>query len=429
VFWLNENDSGVTAFVLACSNQASRMWRRLMPPAVTRLRPHEKVGIVASTGMTALVLFISLVVWVARASDVPPSPVEVVAAMPRAAAAVAAAGPRGEAKRPVPLPEPAAEEPDVVAPRTAGEPTVAPRVPTSVQRAAGPVQVEGTLGAKMVWIKAGLFQMGLSDDDLHHYASLCEDSPNPACSSERWGASRPAHIRDPAPFYVDTHEVTNAEYQECIDTRTCPKLKATQCELIGSAGDFATRRLTRKRKAAMAVRVTSGDLPAACVSRVEAATYCHWASKRLPSEAEWEFAASSGGERLFPWGPLDGRGLQPINGADQALAVVMEWDGILADSVGQHRDAYAFAASVGSFEDGRTPSGLEDISGNVAEWVSDPYEPYASDNSRRSSLREGVVRGGSWADFGPALSTKARRAMEPTRRRADVGFRCARDGQ
>lgn len=281
----------------------------------------------------------------------------------------------------------------------------------------------------MVWLDTHLFEMGLSDDDLHQFANLCEDSLNPACVASSWESSRPTHLRDPDPFYLDTREVSNADYALCVEAHKCPQLNMRKCALIGKEGRFAPRRLTRKRRAALAVRVTAGDLPAACVSRVEAASYCRWANKRLPTEVEWEFAASDGGRHLFPWGPLDDQGFARVNSADQALAVVMQWDGKLAASVGSGRDAYAFAAPVGSFEAGRTPSALDDLSGNVAEWVATPFVGYAPDAPERLSDRAGVVRGGSWASFGPALSTRARRAVSPSLRSADIGFRCARSGR
>ena len=176
-----------------------------------------------------------------------------------------------------------------------------------------------------------------------------------------------------------------------------------------------------------------GDLrPAVNVTWDEANTFCRQAGGRLPTEAEWEYAARAGrvGE-IYAWGNgppvVDGR--PAANVADESTRRDHpEWT--IFD---RYVDGHALTAPVGSFP--ASAYGLYDMSGNVWEWVADWFE---TDYYRRSPTVNPlgpetgigrVVRGGSWGDYARGLRLSYRSLARPGARGIDVGFRCARDSR
>ncbi|MFO0651909.1 MAG: SUMF1/EgtB/PvdO family nonheme iron enzyme [Polyangiales bacterium] len=162
--------------------------------------------------------------------------------------------------------------------------------------------------------------------------------------------------------------------------------------------------------------------PMNCVDWWLAQEFCVWDGGRLPTEAEWEYAArgravgtlTSG--RLYPWGDAP-----PSAACDRA-----QWNGCVGDDGRRTRRVDALAASEGIFG----------LAGNVWEWTADNWETYpscwASSNNplcNRSAVGGRVVRGGSWSDGGVAgLRSASRGAYLPANRYdGDLGFRCARD--
>jgi len=154
-------------------------------------------------------------------------------------------------------------------------------------------------------------------------------------------------------------------------------------------------------------RFVGPHLPVVGVTWHEARAYCKWAGKRLPTEAEWEFAARSGGkEVLYPWGnKFSGRnavfGLRPDRGGPKA--------------VGRHPG-------------GASAQGVEDMSGNVWEWVENKFR-LAGDKAPvvREKITYRTLRGGSWVNGRWALSVFGRTGDFPGRRLPVYGFRCAAD--
>jgi formylglycine-generating enzyme required for sulfatase activity len=134
------------------------------------------------------------------------------------------------------------------------------------------------------------------------------------------------------------------------------------------------------------------------LSFADADAYCRARGKRVPTEDEWIAAAAGATARRYPWGET---GAVCRRGAWGLATGPCARGGAGPDSVGAHPD-------------GRTPLGLEDMAGNVAEWVVAPAGP--------------VARGGSWASsLATELRTWARLEVEPGGRDPRVGVRCARD--
>jgi len=161
------------------------------------------------------------------------------------------------------------------------------------------------------------------------------------------------------------------------------------------------------------------DLPVVGVSWLDAVAYCAWRSTdhgrpiRLPTEAEWEFAARDGGkDQTYPWG----------EGAPTCERAVL-------------KDCGSGTAPVCSTPLGNTKQGLCDMAGNVWEWVEDSYhETYQgapSDGSAWTAPASAyrVLRGGSFFYDGAKLKAAGRGFGDPDYRRGDFGFRLARPGK
>jgi formylglycine-generating enzyme required for sulfatase activity len=152
-------------------------------------------------------------------------------------------------------------------------------------------------------------------------------------------------------------------------------------------------------------QLESRNRPVVGVSWFEAMAYAAWAEWRLPTEAEWEYAARGREGRRYPWG-----GAAP----DESRA--------------NHRELLQSPSPVGLFPAGATPEGICDLAGNVWEWVATPYERYGPDKSPQDS-RKRVLRGGSWQSEAKFLRGSERITAEPVARFSawgPIGFRCAR---
>ena len=150
------------------------------------------------------------------------------------------------------------------------------------------------------------------------------------------------------------------------------------------------------------------DHPVVQVSANDATAYCRWRGLRLPTEAEWEFAARGTDGRRYPWGnapPLQSAPFRTNFGSVRCCG---------ADGT----DGYVNTAPVGRFPAGVSPFGIEDMAGNVWEWTSDrfPGEPQWM-----------AIRGGGWGNNPYCLRVSYRHGNRPEYGLDLVGFRCAGD--
>ena len=253
--------------------------------------------------------------------------------------------------------QPSADGPSVDAPIDAN---------TSGDGAPGDAMADAMLG-RMVHIPSGSFMMGCAAGD-------------PQCGADEY----PPHQVTLSAFDIDRFEVTQAEYQTCITAGSCTQ----------PAANFDP--------------VANADIPVRDVSWDQAAAYCQFAGKRLPTEAQWEFAARGTDGRLYPWGNQD------------PTCTLANFGGCGGAPVAAGHDP------------GQSPFLELDAAGNVWEWVADYYDAayYASspsmDPTGPASGQNRVARGGSYTTTADALRCSNRVTGVQTLPYDDFGIRCAR---
>lgn len=249
----------------------------------------------------------------------------------------------------------------------------------------------------MVQVPAGKFTMGSNDG-----------APN----------ERPAHDVKVAAFDLDATEVTVADYAACTRTGACTA--------AGSSVDWPGITDAYRRVYDQFCNVDApdrSDHPVNCVDWTQASAYCKWASKRLPTEEEWEYAARGTDGRRFPWGN-DPAGPKLLDACGDECVAAAKLFGQTWTPLYAGNDGAPFTAPVGAYPAGRSPFGAYDMLGNVWEWTasgwSDDYKKARTDDAR-------AYRGGGWASFDASQVTATHRArMPPTARGHALGFRCAR---
>ena len=222
----------------------------------------------------------------------------------------------------------------------------------------------------MVLVPAGEFTMGSDEGD--------DDE-------------QPVHRVGLDSFYLDTFEVTNGRFAKFV--------AAIQSEPPWGFADQETP-------------VVDAERPVRWVNWLEATGYCLLAGKRLPTEAEWEKAARGPEGRVYPWGN------EPPTAAHAVFGL---------------KEGDETVAPIGDHPQGRSPYGVQDLAGNLYEWVTDWYDDafYAAPPTRnpRGPLKgtTKVQRGGSYINSPYRLRSAFRTKGEPTEHDPHVGFRCAED--
>lgn len=256
-------------------------------------------------------------------------------------------------------------------------------------------------GVPMRAIPAGTFQMG--GDPQAALAECQKYSSN--CDISNYQNEAPIHTVTLKAFELDKYEVTNALYQACVEVEACTPPHETKSSTRASYyGDSAF-----------------DNYPVIYVDWNQSKAYCEWRGARLPTEAEWEYAARGGLEgKIYLWGDTfeDGQ----ANFCDTNCTY--DWKSITIN------DGYADTSLVGNYAS--NGYGLHDLAGNVWEWTADWYgETYysnspASNPSGPASGQYRVLRGGSWLITPDVLRVSLRVRNTPDDRYYGYGFRCAR---
>lgn len=225
-------------------------------------------------------------------------------------------------------------------------------------------EISSVDGMEMVFVPEGNFTMGSNDGD----------------SDEQ-----PVHEVVLDAFWIDKHEVTNAQYAKCVADGACEEPGIID---FYDSSSYANH-------------------PVVYVSWHDAEDYCEWAGRHLPTEAEWEKAARGTDERTYPWGEN------------------------LSCEYARYYDCGGQTVEVGNLPKGASPYGALDLAGNVWEWTADWYsgDYYRSQpewiNPTGPVLGDyRVLRGGSW-DLEVNLRSADRVKYNPDYGDWSVGFRCA----
>ncbi len=248
------------------------------------------------------------------------------------------------------------------------QPTSTP-VPTSTPQPPSPGETRtDEKGVVQVWVPAGSFKMGTDAASIEALKAL-QPGPSGFVLGE-FPREQPQHeVQLTRGYWIDKTEVTNQSFQAFV-----------------AAGGYTTRAYwseagwewLSRQMVDMLPRFCLGNLPdnpVACVTWYEAEAYAAWRGGRLPTEAEWEFAARGPDSRIYPWG----------NEFDPALCNVVEAKGL---------------QPVGSYPAGASWVGALDMAGNVMEWVQDWLGDYpegtAIDPTGPTEGRAKVEKGGWW---------------------------------
>lgn len=229
---------------------------------------------------------------------------------------------------------------------------------------------------------------------------------NSAVDTECHVSEKPYHQVTVLAFKIDRYDVTAAEYKSCVDAGACTVGSPYGTCNYGVSGEESH--------------------PIGCADWIQARTYCTWAGKRLPNESEWEKAARGTDGRKYPWGndSLD---------CDHAVWCEDRTYPYFTCGCGN-----GGTMPVGQKPKGASPYGVEDMIGNVWEWVVDadsrgsfngaPIDGSTwIDNPCGDGAR--VIRGGSWDEMMRGTLRASYRGCTPeTYQGVSVGFRCAFTG-
>lgn len=259
-------------------------------------------------------------------------------------------------------------------------------------------------GSHMLLIPAGTFSMGGTKEELEGFAYK---------EYLNYVAERPLHTVSVGAFYMDQHEITQEQYGRFL-------------AYIEESGDRSMDHPDQPdnlahRQQYVNESLTAPTQPAVGINWYDAYAYCNWAGKRLPTEAEWEYAARGPGYRVYPWG-------------DEAPDADGIWRANYRPPQTSNIDGHQYTAPVGSYPDGVSPFGIMDMAGNAEEWVSDWLDVKYYQKTEGAQDPKGplggtnkVIKGGSYGSDGYHIRIATRLYGAPHPKSEMIGIRCAQD--
>lgn len=261
----------------------------------------------------------------------------------------------------------------------------------------------------MVLIPGGELRMGRKDDRA---------AP---------GGAPQMHEVKLSPFCMDVHEVTVAEYKKCSDDGLCKR--------AAKNNEWPRIRPDERINYDPECNIQHADArkrhPVNCVTWEMADLYCKAQQKRLPTEAEWERAARGSDSRPYPWGRED-PDTKRLNACGSECVSWHKQHRLHARQLLDGDDGFTTTAPVGSFPRGASPYGVQDMAGNVWEWVGDWFAPYPEEGQVEptgpTTGQHRVLRGGAFQGTDSAVVRATNRHHDlPMVTSWIIGFRCARD--
>ncbi|MCP4539911.1 MAG: formylglycine-generating enzyme family protein [Chloroflexi bacterium] len=281
--------------------------------------------------------------------------------------------------------------------------TVTPLPTTAITLEPVAPRTRSTDGMTMVYVWGGAFQMG---------------------NTERYRNEKPVHTVILDSFWIDKYEVTNEQFTRFVQTTdymTDAERKETGRVYTKKSGWDNVVGADWQHPGGPETGIADiMDHPVVQVSWNDAQAYCEWAGARLPTEAEWAYAARGPTGNVYPWG--DEFDCSVGNFDDETEIdenVVWGTEGC---------DGYVMTAPVGRFRRGASWCEALDMAGNVREWVSDWYDEYPSATQTNptgpETGDEKALRGGAWHSAPFAVHAAVRGAGAPARSTFILGFRC-----
>jgi len=270
--------------------------------------------------------------------------------------------------------------------------TNTPAPPTATPTPAPSETRHDDKGIEQVWVPPGSFLMGTGDTI---------DIEPPSWAERELASERPQHkVVLTKGYWIDTYEVTNAAYHAFIEDGGYLNKSYWSEEGWNWLSRKDVKKLPFK-----CVSNPQSDHPQVCVTWYEAQAYANWRGGRLPTEAEWEFAARGPESNIYPWGN--------------------EWDPSKAN-VEDSEDL----TPVGSYPDGVSWIGAHDLAGNAMEWVQDWLDTHYYESGEmvdpQGPEKGGVkIEKGGWWNSHPYVARSAYRHFEDPPKYQDhhIGFR------